>query len=70
MAEGILVMYTQNSFTLFETRTTKKWLHGILQAAGGGFGLAGFFIEVIRRVKEDKPLFVIWHAKLGTILNF
>lgn len=65
MAEGILAMYSGNSFTLFETRTTRKWLHGILQTAGGGFGLAGLFLEVIRHLKLNKPLFVIWHAKLG-----
>ena len=65
MAEGILAMYSGNSFTLFATRTNKKWLHGLLQATGGVFGLTGFFIEVIKTYNNNEPLFSIWHSKMG-----
>jgi hypothetical protein len=65
MAEGILAMYSGNTFTLFATRTERKWLHGLLQATGGIFGLIGFFLEIIQRSQANKKLFHIWHAKFG-----
>lgn len=65
MAEGILAFYSGNTFTLFASRTEKKWLHGLLQATGGTFGLIGFFLEVVQRSQANKRLWHIWHAKMG-----
>ena len=65
LTEGILAMYNGNSFTLFASRTNKKWLHGLLQATGGSFGLIGFFLEVVQRLQANKSLFHIWHAIIG-----
>lgn len=65
MAEGILAMYSGNSFTLFANRSEKKLIHGILQASGGAFGLTGFFIEIFKQLEYNKPLFDIWHGRFG-----
>lgn len=67
MAEGILAMYSGNTLTLFTNRTNKKWIHGVLQAAGGGFGLAGFIIEIPKQMTGTKRLFDDWHAITGEI---
>lgn len=65
MAEGILTMYSGNSFTLFASFRNKKWVHALLQAAGGTLGLVGFSIEVSKRYAAGKALFHIWHARMG-----
>lgn len=54
MAEGILAFYSGNTFTLFASHSSKKWLHGALQATGGTFGLIGFFLEVVQRSQANK----------------
>lgn len=65
MAEGIMAFYSGNTFTLFTSHNNKKWLHGLLQATGGTFGLIGFFLEVTQRLQAGKKIFHIWHAKMG-----
>lgn len=70
MTEGILAMYSGNGYTVFWKRGSKKWVHALLQATGGTFGLIGFFIEVTKRYSEGKELFHIWHAKMGKLTNY
>lgn len=50
MAEGILVLYKQNSYTqLVNSRGTKTTIHWILLASGSIFAIAGVLIEFIWR---------------------
>lgn len=63
-------MYNGNTFTLFTQRESKKWIHAVLQAAGGAFGLTGFFLEVVKRYSDGKALFHIWHARFGSYIFF
>lgn len=65
MAEGILSLYSGNTFTLFTKRENKKWIHALLQITGGTLGLTGFFLEVTQRYSAGKTLWHIWHAKFG-----
>jgi hypothetical protein len=68
MAEGILSMYSGNTFTLFTKRSQKTNIHWVLQATGGTLGLIAFFLEIVQRAQAGKRLFHIWHAKMGKIL--
>jgi hypothetical protein len=65
MAEGIMSMYSGNTFTLFMTRSQKTNIHWILQAAGGSLGLSAFLLEIIQRLNAGKKIFHIWHARMG-----
>lgn len=65
MTEGILAMYNGNGYTVFWSRSTKKWYHAVLQAVGGTLGLAGFFWEVIERLQNGEKLLHIWHGITG-----
>jgi hypothetical protein len=65
MTEGILTMYSGNTFTIFVTRAKKKWIHASLQATGGALGLAGYFIEIYNQMECDEPFFDKWHAIFG-----
>lgn len=65
LAEGIMSMYSGNTFTLYMTRSQKTNVHWMLQATGGTLGLIGFFLEVNSRWSAGKKLFHIWHARMG-----
>lgn len=70
MTEGILTMYSGNTFTLFVARANKKWIHAFLQATGGLLGLVGYFIEINNQIQCNEPFFDKWHAIFGEVLNF
>jgi cytochrome b-561 domain-containing protein 2 len=66
MAEGILAMYKQNTFSLLaKTKADKTLLHWILQAIGGLCALAGIIIQIISRYRLGKPHFSLIHSIIG-----
>ncbi|XP_058985547.1 uncharacterized protein LOC101898778 [Musca domestica] len=61
MAEGIMCHYNHNVLTMSYSRTTKNYIHGILQVLGGGCGIASALIKCIQHNFKFDDL----HAKLG-----
>ncbi|XP_037928028.1 uncharacterized protein LOC119662476 [Teleopsis dalmanni] len=61
MAEGIMSHWTGNALTFTYKRQTKTHLHWILEALGGGCGVAGCLIKLI----PDQFVLKSIHSKLG-----
>lgn len=64
MAEGILTLYSANTWTRMTTKKTKTTLHWLMQVAGSALAITGNVIEI--RAKEQNH-FVSIHAKLGLV---
>lgn len=64
MAEGILTLYTANSWTNNTQKKTKVRLHWMLQVAGSALAIAGN--SIIIKMKSENH-FVSTHALLGLI---
>lgn len=67
MAEAILSFYSENSWTKMTKRSTKRYLHVILQIIGSGMALTGIFIYIIDRENRGKIHFNSTHGILGLI---
>lgn len=61
MAEGILTMYSSNSWSRLHGRRTNSHLHWILQVFGAGFSLAGCWMEYKTRRRHFQGI----HAMTG-----
>ncbi|XP_030388058.1 uncharacterized protein LOC115634471 [Scaptodrosophila lebanonensis] len=62
MAEAMMCFYDGNWLTLRYTRKQKTATHVVLQLLGGGMGVAGCLIQLIR---DDFTISVTVHARLG-----
>lgn len=63
MCEGIMSLYSHNSWSALHTRRTQTNIHWILQAIGSGMAIAG---SVLYYLQRDQHL-VTTHAVLGFI---
>lgn len=64
MAEGILTIYSKNTWSKMTSKKTKTALHWILQVVGCALALAGNAIEIQSKSRNH---FVSMHAKLGLV---
>ncbi|KAH8412431.1 hypothetical protein KR009_001975 [Drosophila setifemur] len=62
MAEGMMCFYEGSWLTLRYSRKYKTVFHVVLQVLGGGMGVAGCLIQLIR---DDWSVSVTIHARLG-----
>ncbi|KAH8377105.1 hypothetical protein KR093_003464 [Drosophila rubida] len=62
MAESMMCFYNANWLTLRYTRKRKTAIHVVLQLLGGGMGVAGCLVQLIR---DDWSISVTVHARLG-----
>ncbi|XP_030562080.1 uncharacterized protein LOC115763597 [Drosophila novamexicana] len=62
MAEGMMCFYDGNWLTLRYTRKTKTAVHVVLQILGGGMGVAGCLVQLIR---DDWNFGPTIHSRLG-----
>lgn len=62
MAEGMMCFYDGSWLTLRYSRKYKTAFHVVLQILGGGMGVAGCLIQLIR---DDWSISVTVHARLG-----
>ncbi|XP_034099242.1 uncharacterized protein LOC117564531 [Drosophila albomicans] len=62
MAEAMMCFYNGNWLTLRYTRKRKTAIHVVLQILGGGMGVAGCLVQLIR---DDWSISVTTHARLG-----
>ncbi|XP_017151376.1 uncharacterized protein LOC108161600 [Drosophila miranda] len=62
MAEGMMCFYDESWLTLRYTRKYKTAAHVVLQVIGGGMGVAGCLIQLIR---DKWTIGVTTHASLG-----
>ncbi|XP_017019177.1 uncharacterized protein [Drosophila kikkawai] len=62
MAEGMMCFYDGSWLTLRFSRKSKTVFHVVLQILGGGMGVAGCLIQLIR---DDWSISVTVHARLG-----
>lgn len=67
MAEAILTFYSENSWTKMTKRSTKRYLHVILQIIGSGMAIVGIVIYIIDRGDRGKAHFNSTHGILGLI---
>lgn len=67
MAEAILSFYTENSWTKMTKRSTKTYLHVVLQILGSGMAIVGISIYIIDRGNRGKIHFNSTHGILGLI---
>lgn len=66
MAEGIMALYNQNSFTIrLDRRQQKTMIHWILLAFGCGLAFGGMFIEYIDKSERGRKHFQSRHALWG-----
>ncbi|EDV98763.1 uncharacterized protein LOC6566522 [Drosophila grimshawi] len=62
MAEASMCFYDGNWLTLRYTRKQKTAIHVVLQIVGGGMGVAGCLVQLIR---DDWSIGVTIHSRLG-----
>ncbi|ALC40390.1 CG13078 [Drosophila busckii] len=62
MAEGMMCFYDGNWLTLRYSRKQKTFAHVVLQLLGGGMGVAGCLVQLIR---DDWSISVTVHSRLG-----
>ncbi|XP_023170170.1 uncharacterized protein LOC111598927 [Drosophila hydei] len=62
MAEGMMCFYDGNWLTLRYTRKHKTAIHVVLQILGGGMGVAGCLVQLIR---DQWAISVTVHSRLG-----
>lgn len=67
MAEAILSFYSENSWTKMTKRTTRKYLHVILQIIGSAMAIAGIIIYIIENGNRGRVHFGTTHGLLGLI---
>lgn len=60
-----MAFYSKNSFTLLNTKQTKKNIHWILQAIGIVLVLSGTIIEIVYKSERGLAHFESNHAILG-----
>lgn len=62
MAEGMMCFYDGNWLTLRYSRKQKTAIHVVLEIIGGGMGVAGCLVQLIR---DDWQINVTTHSRLG-----
>lgn len=67
MAEAILCFYSENSWTKMTQRSTKRYLHVILQIIGSGMAIVGIVIYIIENGNRGRAHFGTTHGTLGLI---
>lgn len=66
MAEGIMVLYKQNSYTfLINSRGKRTTIHWVLLAAGSILGIAGTVVEYVWRERNSRKHFSNRHTIWG-----
>jgi Eukaryotic cytochrome b561 len=69
MSEGILVMYSKNTYTFnVKDRSMKRRYHWILQAIGSFLGIFGCAFEFYKREVGNRPHFSTAHSVTGKLL--
>lgn len=68
MAEGIMSLYSKNTFTmLMKDKKEKTKVHWIFQSLGSIFALSGTIIQIISRFRLQKSHFSHTHSIYGKI---
>lgn len=67
MAEGILSLYSGNSWTILTSRKSKTKIHWILQTLGGCLSFSGAIIEILYKFQRNRSHFQSLHAIIGLI---
>lgn len=67
MTQAILSFYPFNVLTQPYSRKTRKGIHIVLEAIGGGAAISGMIIEYIGRSQSSKNHFTSTHSTLGLI---
>lgn len=67
MAEGMLSLYSGNSWTLLNTRETKNTIHWVLQFFGSILAIAGTLIETVYLNRRKRNHIKGIHSLLGFI---
>lgn len=65
MAEAVLALYSENSWTKLNARRSKNHIHWIVQALGSGLAIAGTVVYYIERRRHFGSL----HSKLGKLFT-